>query len=187
MSDRQAGSGRIGRRTAMKGIGAAAVGAIGMGLGPGSAAAKQEGKVTLFAGQDEPVGVVRVNEGAEGLRVSYKTENGWRLTETHLHVGDKFSDIPTNKPGNPIPGRFKHKGKPEQGTTTSVTYRVSTDGKTKPYYIGAHAVVEHDEHGRETAWGDGRKFTDHESARVRGRGSWATYFTYPLGSEGGSE
>lgn len=186
MSDRQAGAGRIGRRTLMKGIGAASVGAIGMGFGAGSATAKNQGTVTLFAGQDTPVGVVRVNEGPHGLRVSYRTENGWRLAETHLHVGDEFADVPTNTPGNPIPGRFEHERKPEGGTATSVTYRVSTDAKSRPYYLGAHAVVEHDEHGRETAWGDGRQFTDHESAEVPGRGSWATYFTHPLEADDGT-
>lgn len=185
MTHSQPGTGPVERRTVLKGIGAAAVGAVGLGLGGGSAAAAKHGTVTLFAAQDEPVGVVRVTETARGLDVAYETEDGWHLVETHLHVGDEFGDIPTTKPGNPIPGRFEHSGKPGSGTATAVTYSVSTAGMARPYYVAAHAVVEHDRRGRETAWGDGERFTDHESASVRGRGSWATYFTYPLRNQGG--
>ncbi|MFB6219855.1 MAG: hypothetical protein ABEH90_00325 [Halolamina sp.] len=192
MSDRHVHSDSVGRRTFAKGLGAAGLGAISLGFSARSVAAQKRERgteVTLYAAQDIDAGTVHVSEDADGLKVTYETTGGWKLTETHLHVGDEFEDIPTTRPGNPIPGRFEHSGKPAGESTTSATYEVSLDGKELPVFIGAHAVVEHAEHGKETAWGNGRKFTDHESAAGpgRGRGSWATYFRYPLWNEFGDE
>lgn len=63
------------------------------------------------------------------------------MSETHLHVATKLSDIPQAN-GNPIPGQFEYKGE-YNPKTDYVKYEIplSKFGCEKILYIAAHAVV----------------------------------------------
>jgi hypothetical protein len=147
--------------------------------------------VTLFAGQHIDVGTVCVavdstvdtsaecGEGSTGvMSVTYTTEGGWTLEETHLAVGDELGDIPTNNSGSPRIGRFDYATTGMSGATTQ-TFLVplcelgmdGADEVCEPVtaHIAAHAVVENGAGGSsETAWGNGDLF---------GGGSWAEHFS----------
>jgi len=97
----------------------------------------------LMAGQYEEVGTVSVwNDGVK-LYVKYDiTEEGWCLTETHVHVGEDPEDFPlAGKQGNPVPGKFDHSD--PHGCVLEYTYEISLGdwGVDKMLYIAAHAVV----------------------------------------------
>jgi len=103
-----------------------------------------EGPIILYAGQDIPVGTVEVSNDAENLYVTYIiNEEGWYLTETHLHVACLESEIPQNKKGNPKPGQFDFKTEHEYfEEITEEPFVISLDdiGCCNPV-IAAHAVV----------------------------------------------
>jgi hypothetical protein len=158
------------------------------------AALADDGCVTLYAGQSIDVGTVCVavdasvdtsvecGEGATGaLEVTYTTEGGWTLVETHLAVGDELSDIPTNRHGNPTIGLFPYASGDISGATTQ-TFVVplcelgmdGADDVCEPVtaFLAAHAVVSQGEgEATETAWGDGEAL---------GGGSWAEAFSVDL-------
>ena len=139
----------------------------------------------LIAGQHIDVGNVEVNHNAYTdhlLYITYSTEGGWVITETHLAVASSLSDIPTNKKGNPKVGHFPYTD-PAIEEPTQVQYIIDLDDFPSLYhdgyyygtlYVAAHAVVNHPCYGSETAWGDtyGQPFP--------GANSWAMYFTITL-------
>jgi len=53
--------------------------------------------VNLWAGKDTDVGGVEIWNDGTTLHVTYSTDDGWVLTETHLYVGS--NEPPTNAPG----------------------------------------------------------------------------------------
>jgi hypothetical protein len=94
----------------------------------------------LMAGQNMDVGDVKVWNDGDNLYVKYVTEDGWCLTETHLHVATSLGDIP-QKNGNPPPGQFDYQM--EHDCETEYMYTISlTWGCDTELYIAAHAVVE---------------------------------------------
>ncbi len=121
----------------------------------------------VFAWQDE-----------DYLYVKYVTEDGWEMTETHLHVAGDVADFPQTKKGNPKVGQFDY-STDHNPAVDEFEYMVPLDeawGDT--FYIAAHAVVQkivgYDVDGypiyqMETAWGDGCDFEGN---------SWATYMKY---------
>ncbi|MGB3562281.1 MAG: hypothetical protein WBH85_02525 [Thermoanaerobaculia bacterium] len=137
--------------------------------------------VILFAGQTIDAGTVTVENDDAYLYVTFTAENGWLLSETHLHVADSLAGIPTNKKGNPKIGNFAYQRSydPLAATLTDNIYTIpkanlSLDDNNS-VTIAAHAVVmQIDDDGviveSETGWADGTRFVD--------RGSWATYFQY---------
>ena len=69
--------------------------------------------VTLTAGQFENAGSVTVttiidNDGELRLCVTYETEDGWRLVETHFAIAESPGDFPQTNKGNPKVGRFPY-------------------------------------------------------------------------------
>src|SRR5690348_16511548 len=62
-------------------------------------------ETALIAGQTINAGTVTVTNDAEYIYVTYATTGGWKITQTHLYVGD-CALIPVNNPGNPLPGQF---------------------------------------------------------------------------------
>lgn len=99
---------------------------------------------TLWAGQSIESGTVTVTNDDEYLYVTYETSGDWLLTETQLHVAEDMSGIPTNNPGNPIPGQFDYKT--EHDFVNSYTYEIPLSAfeanEEEPLLvIATHAVV----------------------------------------------
>jgi Ca-activated chloride channel family protein len=126
------------------------------------------------------VGQVIVYNDMDYLYIKYVTEDGWYMTETHLHVADDATDIPQTKKGNPIPGQFDNVDYHNPGVQV-FEYTIPWDDSWVPgtvLSIAAHAVVQkvmgYDSEGMpiyqvETAWADGMDFDGK---------NWATYFEY---------
>jgi len=100
----------------------------------------------LIAGGGNPksamdAGQVTVSSDGESLEVTYQTEDGWEITETHLDIECSLDEIP-QKNGNPIPGKFEYSNDFEPGVTEhTVTINLDDLCCTDPI-IAAHAVVQ---------------------------------------------
>ena len=121
---------------------------LALALLPGAALAhtcNAPAQYPLYAGQTTLVGYVTVCNDGNNLTVTYDTtSSNWRISETHLAVGDQLSDIPQRN-GNPPPGQFPYKGTHNPPVTT-VTYVVPKSaigpiGVGSTVFIAAHAVV----------------------------------------------
>ena len=122
----------------------------------------------LMAGQNMLAGVVNVNVVDDVIVVSYSSDSGWEIQETHLYVGD-LGSLPTNGGGNPKIGQFPYKDTHNAGTI-DVVYNTITIAPGDCVFIAAHAVVENTSTGQnETAWGDGVPI---------GGNSWAMMFEF---------
>ena len=53
----------------------------------------------LIAGQQILAGFISVSNDSENLFVTYTTDNGWHLVETHLYVGS-LDEVPTTPIGS---------------------------------------------------------------------------------------
>jgi len=103
---------------------------------------------TLYAGQTWEIGEVLVKNDVEGkicvqfvLTDEDAIAEGWLITEAHVAVEAKASDIP-QKNGNPIPGKFPVNEKLDPGVTETDWYCLEyewTEGVE--LVIAAHAVV----------------------------------------------
>lgn len=137
--------------------------------------------VDLIAGQNYSAGKVAVEkvleDGIVYVYISYISNNGWIIKETHLYAGD-VSGIPETRKGNPKPGVFEKKMGYEANIISDfeVEYKIvytAFDGILDgDLFAAAHAVVvkydtEGNETQRETAWGSGIGFDGD---------SWAMYF-----------
>lgn len=126
--------------------------------------------VDLLAGQHTPVGEVCVVNDHRDLTVTYSTPGNWKLSETHLAVGDDLAQYReegwVNAEGLPRPGHF-----PETGThepdVESVTHTIPLEelgaAAGDELLVAAHAVVERkrdDDREEETAWADGEEFAE---------------------------
>ncbi|MDY6994673.1 MAG: hypothetical protein SVR94_18975 [Pseudomonadota bacterium] len=89
---------------------------------------------TLYAGQHIPVGEVWIEANAEQTIVTYHTDPGWCMTETHLYVG-------LEAPQSSAPGQFPYSHQ-NLGCVQKDTY-VITPGTQCGFFVAAHAVVEH--------------------------------------------
>jgi len=143
-----------------------------------------EEEVALIAGQDEEIGTVTVIEDEGAISVTYTLDEGWHMTESHLHLAEDCDDIPQTGPGNPKVGQFEY-GMPYDPSVqadTIVVDRTSGWDAEDTLCVAAHAAVFKDTNGdglydpdvdrEETAWGEGERFTD--------RGSWAMRFRYEV-------
>jgi hypothetical protein len=130
--------------------------------------------VGLIAGQHIDAGSVTVTNDANFIYVTYKTANGYVMTQTHLYVGN-CELIPVNNAGNPVPGRFPYKT--VQNNTTYYTCQVPISAIPAGVCgcIAAHAaVVKYGENGevvdQQTAWGNG--------TAINPTGNWGMKFGY---------
>jgi hypothetical protein len=105
--------------------------------------------VDLIAGNPKNtvnvVGVVKVWNDDVNLYVKYEiTVAPWVLTGTHLHIAANADDVP-QKNGNPIPGKFEYKGKPDKGSPEYILHTIPLgDEGLAPgddIAIAAHAEV----------------------------------------------
>ncbi|MCW5202118.1 hypothetical protein VU12_04170 [Desulfobulbus sp. US4] len=141
---------------------------------------------TLVAGQNTDVGFVcaRVedqdgNGDADTLVITYETDNGWNLDQTHLWVkNNEDPTLPANKKGNPKIGNFPYVSENVANNVKNVEIPLENFGKLHEMLcsgsgmalelnadLAAHASVLHDTLGQETAWAAGEQIT--------AKGSWA--------------
>lgn len=116
--------------------------------------------VRLLAGQHYEAGTVTVGNDYDNLYVTYETTNGWKMKGLHLFVGD-CDKLPTNKPGNLVPGQFPYKVSFDM-LKTIYTFVIPLEELPECYCVAAHAeVVKLDSEGeviqRETAFGEGER------------------------------
>ncbi len=116
--------------------------------------------VRLLAGQHYEAGTVTVGNDYDNLYVTYETTNGWNMKGLHLFVGD-CDKLPTNKPGNLVPGQFPYKVSFDM-LKTIYTFVIPLEELPDCYCVAAHAnVVKLDSEGEviqsETAFGEGEK------------------------------
>jgi hypothetical protein len=143
-----------------------------------------EEEVALIAGQDEEVGTVTILEDEDDISVTYTLNEGWYMTESHLHLAENCEDIPQTGSGNPKVGQFEYGmpyDPPVQADTIVVDQKSGWDAEDT-LCVAAHAAVFKDMNGNglydpdvdreETAWGEGDRFTE--------RGNWAMYFEYEV-------
>ena len=100
--------------------------------------------VNLYAGQDILVGYVTVTNDYETIYIEYQLNEGWCMTETHVHVGEELGDFPlAGRWGNPVPGQFDYKNDHDP-CVISYTYEIPIGDweADDTVLIGAHAVVE---------------------------------------------
>ncbi len=105
--------------------------------------------VELLAGQDIEVGTVTVTNDDEKICVTYELndwalDEGWLIYETHLAIAKDFDDIPTNRPGNPIPGQFPYGDDELDGLPywqVCIPFDELDVDCGDEVYIAAHAVV----------------------------------------------
>ena len=131
--------------------------------------------VNLLAGQTINSGTVTVSNDSNFVYVTYTTINDWRLTQTHLYVGD-CALIPVNNPGNPIPGQFPYKGTHDKVTEVNYQIPISVFGANTCVCVAAHAVVVRVNGANqvvqtETGWGEGTLIN------LSG-GNWGMKFNY---------
>jgi len=100
--------------------------------------------VNLLAGQHTDVGDVIVQRVGDLLYVTYRTVDGWAMTETHLAVASSSGGIPQTKKGNPIPGQFPYKAY-HNPPVTEYTYVIDVTqwSPGTKLYIAAHGAVVH--------------------------------------------
>jgi hypothetical protein len=132
----------------------------------------QELCLDLIAGQHTVAGEVCIINDADTLFVTYTTNDGWVLNQTHLHFGNSLADFPLNRPGNPQIGHFAHSNSHSPGVT-EFTYEAPLGDLDGEIVIGAYAAVSNADVGTsEAAWGNGQRFVD--------QGNWAMYFKYTI-------
>jgi hypothetical protein len=140
----------------------------------------------LVAGQNIDVGYVCArledqdgNGDADTLVVTYETDNGWNLDETHLWVKNNEDPVlPANKKGNPKIGNFPYVSEYVADTVKEVEIPLESFGDLKDLLcdgsgmglelnadLAAHSSVINDALGQETAWAAGEQIT--------AKGSWA--------------
>lgn len=132
--------------------------------------------VTLFAGQHIDTGTVTVRNDSGNLYVTFTTQNGWKMVESHLAVTTSLSLIPQTPKGNPKIGLFPFK-RSYNPAVVSDEYVISLDQygyvEGTVLYIAAHAALVKVINGvvvqSETGWGNGTGFPGN---------NWAMYFTY---------
>lgn len=122
--------------------------------------------VSLVAGRTADVGMVCCAIKHDTLYVTYSTDGGWVLSETHLAVAASLEGLPLNPPGNPVVGHFPFKSKHDPPADTH-RFAVDLDAlglvEAEELVIAAHADVLALSDGgavieQEGAWGDGYRF-----------------------------
>lgn len=64
--------------------------------------------VTIWAGQHIDAGTVTVTNCTESLCVKIQTRDGWMLYESHFAIANSCAELPRNKKGHLVPGRFPY-------------------------------------------------------------------------------
>ncbi len=62
--------------------------------------------IPLIAGQHYDAGLVVIHNNNGGLKIEVEMLNGWKIQCLEVHAGWAENPVPTNKNGNPTPGKF---------------------------------------------------------------------------------
>lgn len=129
--------------------------------------------IDLIAGQHFNAGDIVISNDSENIYVTFTTQDGWVLTESHLFVG-LLEELPLTPLGNPKIGLFPFSTSHDQ--LTNYTYTIPIEDDLECYTIAAHAKVDKYIDGTlvqsETAWGEGEQISN--------TGSWAMQSEYCL-------
>lgn len=101
---------------------------------------------TLYAGQNLDVGKIIVENDGDYLYVAYELhqsaiDDGWGISETHLHVGETLGDFPLNKKGNPKIGNFEYSMEHNPAVSEYEYMIPMTWEVDDEILVAAHAVV----------------------------------------------
>lgn len=119
----------------------------GIGAGETDPVPGSTSEATLYAGQHKDVGKIYLWNDGSYLYARYAlsqeaVEEGWEIMETHLAVADEFKDIPQNRAGNPIPGRFASKTEHDPGEPFA-DHRIKLEWSAgTELFVAAHAAIE---------------------------------------------
>ena len=117
----------------------------------------------LTAGQTIDIGSTVISNDGQSLYVRIETTSGWKLSATHVHVGQSLSDVPMAANGAPIPGQLDDSHALGADGATHDTFMIPFStldfaaecGST--LYVWAHAEAflpaASGEAQQETAWG----------------------------------
>jgi hypothetical protein len=112
----------------------------------------------LIAGQHYTAGRVEVGSDGVDLSVTYFTDPGWTISETHMSIGNcDEQSIPTTGSGNPKIGHFEQSSSHSTGVNV-VTYYIDLSVLDNNYCFAAHAKVQGPS-GNESAWAEGPSFS----------------------------
>ena len=99
----------------------------------------------LYAGQHYRVGELMVWKNTTHLFVEYDLDDGYNMSESHLHVNTSLEGIPQTPSGDPNPkiGNFDYGVSHVGSHVTEYTYEILWDSAWDglDLYIAAHAVV----------------------------------------------
>lgn len=134
----------------------------------------------LIAAQQEVAGEVCASLDGDEVEITYLTDGGWRLLETHVAAGATLDDYHdqgwVSGSGNPVPGGFPAQGEHDEDgevVHTIATGEIPGFDDASELLVGAHAVVIDGEGRTETAWGDGTRFREQD-------GPWGTYLSFEM-------
>jgi len=141
------------------------VNSIQASMGPGRV------DLPLIAGKYINVGAVVIHNNNSGLLIEVAMVNGWKINCLQVHAGWEENPVPTNKKGNPTPGKFGviyEYPEPADGESIFLDFEEDLEGFRwgEPYeaqrlrHIAVHAgVVQIDADGavtdEEGAWAQG--------------------------------
>jgi len=142
---------------------------------------KSSSIATLYAGKNINVGIVSIKRDLEKLYVTFSTNDGWVLSETHLAMSKDLTSIPQTKKGNPKPGKFSYK-ESHYPAIESYTYEITMPSDYEvgtKIYVAAHAEVinieedydDNDDDDVESAWAGTYPFPGK---------NWAAFFLYEI-------
>ncbi len=142
----------------------------------------------LYAGRTSYVGEVAVANDVDYIYVvanlnQEAIDNGWVIVELHIDVKETLEELPVNKTGAPIIGKFTFK------SSFEIEDEIIEYGDMFPipetlydnhFFIAVHVVIARYEEGsenilNESAWGVGTRFVE--------QGTWAMYLLYDLAEE----
>lgn len=140
--------------------------------------------VDFLAGQHTDAGNISIKADSLNLYVTFNTEGGWVMRETHLYVGS-LAGMPQTPKGNPKIGNFPYKAvhNPLVSSFTYTIPRASLAGQGC-VAIAAHSAASllnsnGEEVRSETAWSAGKQLNQ--------SGSWAMYTTYCFCNNGNDD
>jgi hypothetical protein len=134
----------------------------------------------LIAGQNYDAGLVKIYYMSQGESTWFEiyiiTEDGWKISDSHVDIQIKAANFPQTKKGNFKIGKFAYKT-PTTSSSTQHFYKIADKWDIDPtnceeLVIAVHAVVYKgcgEDIQEETAWAEGKEYG----------GNWQMYVIFP--------